>query len=87
MRGDIRVSGYQEVEAMYNMDQTKLVEVINQMIINKYTRNILIIRSRMIKLYSCFPFTGAPNVSDPQSIAIIEDLRKFAASNCRISNN
>jgi len=75
------------VKAMYNMDQNKLVEVINHLIINKYMQNVVVVRSRVLKLYSCFPFTGSPNISDAQNVAIIEDLAKFVETNCAPSKN
>jgi hypothetical protein len=78
---------YKGVGRMYNMDQNKLVEVINQLIINKYMQNVVIVKSRTLKLYSCFPITGAPNISDAQNIAIIEDLAKFVSTNCAPSSN
>ena len=69
------------------MDQNKLVEVINQLIISKYTQNVALVKSRVMKLYSCLPFTGAPNISDAQSIALIVDLAKFVEINCAPSKN
>jgi len=72
---------------MLNMDQNKLVEAINHFIINKYAQNISSIKVKMIKLYSSMPYCGAPNVSDAQSIAIIEDLEKFVANNYTVSCN
>jgi len=72
---------------MLNMDQNKLAEVINQLIVNKYMQNICVIRSKILKLYSCFPFTGAPNISDAQVIAVITDLEKFISKTITISNN
>lgn len=72
---------------MLNMDQNKLVEVINQFIVNKYMNNLSSVKSRMMKLYSIMPYTGAPNISDAQSIAIIEDLEKFVSLNFTICNN
>lgn len=72
---------------MLNMDQNKLVEVINQFVITKYTENISTVKSRVIKLFSAMPYTGAPNISDMQRISIIEDLEKFVALNFTISNN
>lgn len=72
---------------MLNMDQNKLVEVINQHIINKYMQNIFEVKTRSIKLYSVMPYTGAPNISDAQTISIIEDIKKFVSNNFTISNN
>jgi len=72
---------------MLNMDQNKLVEVINQYIINRYTQNITLAKSRIIKLFYCFPHTGAPNISEAINIAVIEDLNKFVSSTYTLSNN
>lgn len=71
---------------MGNQDQVKIAEVINQCIINKYLKNISSVKSRLIKLYSVMPFTGAPNVSDAQKFAMIEDLAQFL-NNTYVSPN
>ncbi len=72
---------------MLNMDQNKIAEAINQQIISKYMQNICAVKNRVIKLYTVMPFTGAPNVSDPQTFAMIEDLSKFISSNYTSPNN
>lgn len=73
--------------SMLNMDQNKIAEVISQCIINKYMDNISLVKHRMIKLFTAMPYTGAPNISDPQTIAIIEDLKKFCEGNYTSPNN
>lgn len=72
---------------MLNMDQNKITEAINQQIINKYMQNICTVKTRMIKLYTAMPFSGAPNISDAQNIAIIEDLAGFLTKNYSSPNN
>ena len=72
---------------MLNMDQNKIAEVISQCIINKYMDNITLAKHRIIKLFTVMPYTGAPNISDAQSIAIIEDLNKFIEGNYSSPNN
>jgi hypothetical protein len=72
---------------MFNLDQNKLMEAINQSVISKYTQNILLVKSEVIKLYSCFPFTGAANISDAQRFAMIKDMDKFIKEICSSSNN
>ena len=93
MREYIRASNHQEIREigrliqMLNMDQNKIAEAISQCIINRYMDNITQIKHRTIKLFTAMPYTGAPNISDAQNIAIIEDLAKFVAGNYRSSNN
>ena len=72
---------------MGNMDQVKIAEVINQCIITKYLKNIEAVRSRLIKLYSVMPFTGAPNISDAQQFSMIEDLAQFLKNTYVSPNN
>lgn len=79
--------GHQGVIHMLNMDQNKIVELISEHIISKYMQNLSAVKSRIIKLYSSMPFTGAPNISDAQLIVLIEDLEKFVSSNYRSPNN
>jgi hypothetical protein len=82
---DIRISGG-KIE-MLNMDQNKIAEVISQCIINRYMDNIYLAKHRIIKLFTVMPYTGAPNISDPQSIAVIDDLKKFVEGNYSSLNN
>jgi hypothetical protein len=72
---------------MLNMDQNKLMEAINQGIINKYMQNVLLVKSKTIKIYSTLPFTGAPNISDAQNFMVIKDLDKFLKTIYSFSNN
>jgi hypothetical protein len=84
----IRISDYQRrLIKMMNMDQNKIAEVISQCIINKYMENVTLVKHRIIKLFTAMPYTGAPNISDAHTIAIIEDLGKFVSRNHRSSNN
>ncbi|MFH1710390.1 MAG: hypothetical protein ABH860_04885 [bacterium] len=69
------------------MDQNKVAEMISQCIVNKYMDNVSLVKYRIIKLFTIMPYTGAPNISDAQNIAIIEDLEKFVSGNYRPSNN
>jgi hypothetical protein len=72
---------------MLNMDQNKIAEAISQCIINRYMDNITQVKYHTIKLFTVMPYTGAPNISDAQTIAVIEDLEKFVSGNYRSSNN
>jgi len=72
---------------MLNMDQNKIAEVISQCIINRYMDNIYLTKHRIIKLFTVMPYTGAPNISDPQSIAVIDNLKKFVEGNYSSLNN
>lgn len=84
----IRISDYQRrMIKMMNMDQNKIAEVISQCIINRYMENVAVVKHRIIKLFTAMPYTGAPNISDAHSIAIIEDLEKFVSRNYKSSNN
>jgi hypothetical protein len=69
------------------MDQNKIAEAISQCIINRYMENVALVKCRIIKLFTVMPYTGAPNISDAQSIAIIEDLEKFVSKNYQSSKN
>lgn len=82
-----RLDNLSDVFKMLNINQHKLVELINQFIISRYMQNIYLMKSKVIKLYSAMPYTGAPNISDPQTIAIIQELDKFVACNYTSSNN
>jgi len=84
------VEGYQDNRRlidMLNMDQNKIAEAISQCIINRYMENVTLVKHRIIKLFTTMPYTGAPNISDAQNIAIIEDLEKFVSGNCKSSKN
>jgi hypothetical protein len=49
--------------------------------------NVYLVKHRIIKLFTIMPYTGAPNISDPQSIAVIDDLKKFVEGNYSSPNN
>jgi hypothetical protein len=84
----IRTSGYQKVVGkMMNMDQSKIAAAISHCIINRYMENITLVKHRVIKLFSVMPYTGAPNISDAHTIAVIEDLGKFVSKNYQSSRN
>jgi hypothetical protein len=72
---------------MLNMDQNKVAEVINQCIVNKYMENITLVKYRLVKLFTVMPYTGAPNISDAQTVAVFEDLEKFLSGSNMSSNN
>jgi hypothetical protein len=74
---------------MLNMDQdqNKIAEAISRCIITKYMENIALTKHRIIKLFTIMPYTGAPNVSDARSIAIIQDLGEFVSENYLPNNN
>jgi len=72
---------------MLNMDQNKVAEVINQCIVNRYMENITLVKYRLVKLFTVMPYTGAPNISDAQTVAVFEDLEKFLAGSNLSSNN
>lgn len=72
---------------MLNMDQNKIAEAISQCIINRYMDNITKMKYHTVKLFTVMPFTGAPNISDAHTIAVIEDLGKFISANYKSNNN
>jgi hypothetical protein len=64
-----------------------IAEAISQCIINRYMENVTLVKYRIIKLFTVMPYTGAPNISDAQNIAIIEDFEKFVSGNYKSSKN
>jgi hypothetical protein len=72
---------------MLNMDQNKIAEAISRCIISRYMENVALTKHKIIKLFTIMPYTGAPNISDARSIAIIEDLGKFLSENYQSNNN
>ena len=74
---------------MLNMDQdqNKIAEAISRCIISRYMENIALTKHRNIKLFTIMPYTGAPNISDARTLAIIEDIKEFVSENYQPNNN
>ncbi|HTY13959.1 MAG TPA: hypothetical protein VMD02_07245 [Candidatus Omnitrophota bacterium] len=60
------------------MDNAKVVEMLNQTVMTEYLQKLLGLKLNKLTLYPVFPITAAPNVSDPYSLIMIEDIQKFA---------
>jgi len=56
------------------MDQTKVLEYLNNSVSANYFESLTSAQVKKLVLFSCFPIVGAPNVSDPHYFALIENI-------------
>ena len=59
------------------MDKSKVFQAINKFVTSKYIEKIITAKTKLLKLYTVFPYAGAPNWSDPQSFIMFEDLKSI----------
>ena len=61
------------------MDQAKAIEFINKSLIADYLQKLLHVKMEKLTLFTVFPYTAAPNYSDPQHLIMIPNVEKLAA--------
>jgi len=66
---------------MNTMDNAKVMEALEKQTLFNYFDKLTNAAVSKLSLFSVFPFTGAPNLSDPHPIIKIEDLTKLIALN------
>lgn len=72
---------------MNTMDTTKLIKTIEQLSLQGYLEKLVHAPLRKVTLFSRFPYTEAPNVSDPHNFVLVDDLAKIAGLNGGECNN
>lgn len=66
---------------MNTMDNARVIEAIEKFTIFSYFEKLLNAKMHKVVLFSVFPYTAAPNLSDPHSLILIDDPEKIAALN------
>ncbi|MFH1347547.1 MAG: hypothetical protein ABIH22_02545 [Candidatus Margulisiibacteriota bacterium] len=63
------------------MDNTKVIKTIEKYAFHQYLEKLIAATMHRITLFTIFKQTGAPNLSDPTPILIVDDLEKIAELN------
>jgi hypothetical protein len=63
------------------MDNRKVIEVLEKYTIHKYLEKLLQTQMHKITLFTVFPHTGAPNLSDPQNFILVDGLTEIVGLN------
>jgi hypothetical protein len=61
------------------MDSAKVMEKIHEVAANRYVHNLISTKLKKITLFTIFPHTAAPNISEGVSFLLVEDLMKIAS--------
>lgn len=62
---------------MNTMDNAKLMEAVGKYAAQKYLQKLMVSEMHKVTLFPIFPHSGAPNLSDPQHLILIDDLSKM----------
>jgi hypothetical protein len=62
---------------MNTMDNAKVIEAVGKYAVQKYLQKLMISEMHKLTLFSIFPQSGAPNLSDPHHLILIKDLSKM----------
>ena len=63
------------------MDNAKVIEALEKQTLFNYFEKLINAPMSKLTLFSIFPFTGSPNLSDPHCVILVDDLSKLAALN------
>jgi hypothetical protein len=63
------------------LDNTKAMEVLEKQAMYNYFEKLINARINKVVLFSIFPYTAAPNLSDPHYFVMVDDLVKIASLN------
>ena len=55
------------------MDQAKVLEYLSQSLMTEYLQKLITVKMKKLVLFPVFPYTAAPNWSEPQYFAAIEN--------------
>jgi len=72
---------------MKNLNNKKTLEMINKIVISQYVSNLKNIKTESVKLFKTFLYTGAPNLSEPATIILFENLENLLLKRFDFSNN
>ncbi|MBU0672910.1 MAG: hypothetical protein KJ732_07790 [Candidatus Margulisbacteria bacterium] len=72
---------------MNTMDNTKLMKAIGKYAFHKYLEKLVSAELHKVTLFPCFSQTGAPNLSEPKHLLLVDDLSKITSLNSGAFNN
>jgi len=72
---------------MKELNNEKMLEMINKVVLIQYAEILKDIKSEEIKLFMPFPYTGAANISEPVKITIFKNLEKLLSPKYNLCKN
>lgn len=72
---------------MHAMDNAKVMETLEKYTLFTYFEKLINVKLHKVVIFSIFPYTGAPNLSDPHYFVLVDDLDKMMQLNGGCSNN
>ena len=66
---------------MKNINNKQILEAINKVVVNKFIKSLKTLRTKNIKVFKCFPYTGAPDLSALVTITLFQNLEKILPQN------
>jgi len=72
---------------MNTMDNAKVIETLEKQTLYNYFDKLIHAPMRKITLFSIFPFSAAPNLSDPRHFVILDDVAKLSPLNAGCWHN
>lgn len=72
---------------MKAMDNKKVIEAIEKYALHKYLKKLNSAEMHKITLFTRFPKTAAPNLSNPVEFLIVDDISKISALNSGAFHN
>ena len=65
----------------------KVIQTINEYIVEEYLEGLKFIKTHKLTLYTSFPITGAPNLSDAYNLLMADDVLPLAVLRVKGSLN
>jgi hypothetical protein len=72
---------------MNTMDNSKAIKTMEKQAMQKYLEKLSTAEMRKITLFTSFPHTGTPNISNPVYFVLVDDIAKFQSLNSGKVNN
>ncbi|MFC1571136.1 hypothetical protein ACFL31_01125 [Candidatus Margulisiibacteriota bacterium] len=72
---------------MKAMDNAQIMKAMEKFALHGYLKTLIDSELDKITLFTIFPQTGSPNLSNPVHVAMIKDLKKITALNSGEINN
>lgn len=66
---------------MNTMNNDQMIKAVEKVSLQRYLHNLANATMHKITLFTCFPHTGTPNISDAVNIILVDDLLKIVELN------
>jgi len=66
---------------MNTMNNDQMIKAVEKVSLQRYLHNLANATMHKVTLFTCFPHTGAPNISEAVNIILVDDLLKIVQLN------